>query len=474
MKLKNFSISNRITLLISVLFSIIFIVNFLIVIYTFDLFVSTKKNFDLASQTIHSLGVMKDSIEATASHEDDYHFYVIGNISEKNDPLFSRNVNNKMLGFPKYSKIVISKQSNGEESVFIQIAQEKFVLQTTENITTNSKSHRLKENLYYFCVPFQYGNLKYYIISIYDAANDLSLKRRIMGLLTFNVFVGIGIILVFSNILIRTSLEPLIDLASEAVSIDITKNEKRLKVPNTNDEITSLAISLNQMLENIDKSYRKTKQFTQDASHELRIPLTVILGNVELLQNFSDNPDILKESIEAIKNETRSMKTMIERLLAITRLENQSYTPCNEEIKLKEILNSVSDEMGNLYGRLIKVKCPDTTINTDRNLLVQLLRAIIDNAVKYSDNEVIISVEKSAEQISIKVIDFGSGIRQSDLNLIKERFYRTDASRNSSTGGTGLGLSIAESIMNSLGGNIQIDSKYGEGTVVTLTFQELE
>lgn len=469
MKLKHFSISNRITLLISILFGIIMLVGFSIVIYSFDLFIGTKKNYDLASQTIDSLKAMRDSNEAAVSHGEDYHFYVIGSISVKNDPLSSRNVNNKMLVFPKNARISISK-SKEKERVIMQIQQEKYELQITENITENSKSQHLKEKFYYFCVPFEYENLRYYIISLYDAANDIAFKNQIIDLLVFNVFVGIGIIVVFSNILIRTSLEPLIDLASEAINIDIAKSDKRLNIPNTNDEIAVLAVKLNQMLDNIDTSYQKAKQFTQDASHELRIPLTVILGNVELIQNFSEDSEIVKESIDAIQSEAQRMKTMIERLLMITRIESRNFSLNREEIRLKKLLHSVSDEMGNLYGRLIKVKCPEIVVITDRHLLVQLFRAIIDNAIKYSANEVIVSAETLNEDALVKIIDFGSGIKSTDLSLIKERFYRTDASRNSSTGGTGLGLSIAESIMQTLGGTLEIDSEYGEGTVVTLRF----
>lgn len=469
MKLRHFSISNRITLLISILFGIIMLVGFSIVIYSFDLFIGGKKNFDLASQTIDSLRAMRDSNESTVSHEEDYHFYVIGNISTRNDPLSSRNVNNKMLVFPKNSSISISKTKE-EESVVLQIQQERHRLQITENITENSKSHHLKERLYYFCVPFEYKNLKYYIISLYDATDDIAFKNQIIELMIFNVFVGIGIIVIFSNILIRTSLSPLIDLASEAINIDITKSDKRLHIPNTNDEISILAVRLNQMLDNIDSSYQKTKQFTQDASHELRIPLTVILGNVELIQNFSEDADIVRESVDAIQSEAQRMKAMMERLLMINRIESRNFSPNPEEIRLKELLQTVSDEMGNLYGRLIKVKCPDITFTTDRHLLVQLFRAIIDNAIKYSANEVIISAEAAEKETVVKIIDFGSGIKTSELSLIKERFYRADPSRNSETGGTGLGLSIAESIMQTLGGRLEIDSRYGEGTVVSLHF----
>ncbi|MDO4753493.1 MAG: HAMP domain-containing sensor histidine kinase [Bacillota bacterium] len=463
MKFKSLSIGNRLTLLISILFTLITLVNLAIVLYTIDNYLSAKKNADLAVQTVESLEAFADSVEATVSHEDNYHFYVVGSVPKSNDPLGTRNVNNKPLVFPKNSKILVAN-----DTIIIQIDDTKYELVITENLTANSKSRSLTGNLYYFCVPFKFENLRYYIISIYDTSKDMSFKNQMMELIVFIVFVGIGILFVFSNIFVKTSLEPLIGLANEAINIDITKNDTRLKVPHTDDEIAILTESLNQMLDNIDKSYKKTKQFTQDASHELRIPLTVILGNIELIQNFSEDKDILHESVDAIKSEAENMKSMIERLLTITRLENQSITPTYEKISLRDFLVSVGNEMETLYGRLIKVKSPDMEINTDKGLLVQLLRAIVDNAMKYSEDEVVIVGEHLQEEIVIKIIDYGTGIKKEDMTQIKNRFYRADSSRNSKTGGTGLGLAIAETIADSLGGRIEIHSEYGEGTMVTL------
>lgn len=231
------------------------------------------------------------------------------------------------------------------------------------------------------------------------------------------------------------------------------------------------------MLDNIELSYRKTKQFTQDASHELRIPLTVILGNIELIETFPDDADIMSEGIRAIKSEAENMKRMTERLLTIARMEQSQFSPSVEPIPVKSFLSSVGEEISKVCGRVIDIKAADLTLHSDPSLLTQLLRVLPENAIKYSEREVLMIAEPYAAKthtakklsepphhIRIKIIDFGIGIPSEELEKVSDRFYRTDQSRNSLTGGTGLGLSIADSIVDVLGGTLKLESELGKGT----------
>ncbi len=336
-----------------------------------------------------------------------------------------------------------------------------------------------------------------FLVSFYDSHNDDAIKKQVLELLIFVYLVGGSTLLIFSNILSRSALEPLTRLSNEARAIDFKKPEKRLINTESKDEVSALTESLNAMLDNIESSYQKTKQFTQDASHELRIPLTVILGNVELLEKFSSDPEIFSESLETIKSETLGMKLMIERMLTIARMERDNFEPKISRFNLCEMLSALASDFGSAHERELELYSEQIEVETDQTLLTQMLRAILDNAVKYSDDKIIITARISLQSISsyaentaisatygdanldradysdgfsIKIKDFGKGIPKSDLANIKNRFYRADSSRNSQTGGTGLGLSIAELIAESLGGSIDIDSEVDKGTEVSVIF----
>lgn len=539
-RLKPGSISARLNLLVLVLFALITLVCMSIVLYSVDNHLSYQKNGNFASQTLRRLQEFSDSPHTVFAQSDPYYFYIAGDIPGKNDPLARHNMNKKMLQYPQDAKIYIHRYGNrsqsgfsaseessnstelpgssdsGEsskstesalgtetgESVLLLVDGIRHEIKITRQLHANSKSERVNDDLYYFCVPFQFERFNYYLVAIYDAQQEIEFKKKTLDLSLFLIFVSFGILFVFLRIFIKTSLEPLSILAAEANNIDPIHSggnlKNRLAVPNTEDEIAILAKSLNQMLDKIERSYQKNKQFTQDASHELRIPLTVILGNLELLETFREDPEIFRESLETVKAETYHMKSMIEQLLTITRLENRKLTPTYEMTDLKPLLHHIANDMGKAYRRLIRVKSPEISAPTDPQLLTQLLRSIVENAIKYSSDEVVISVQSadsptpsvppnspvpstssgcsdssvasdsSADRILIKITDFGIGIREDEIGNIKDRFYRSDQSRSSKTGGTGLGLSIAESIVNALNGEISIRSVYGKGTDVEI------
>ena len=260
-------------------------------------------------------------------------------------------------------------------------------------------------------------------------------------------------------------------LANEIGSSDLST---RIEVPPSNDELSQLSATFNAMLDRIEKSFIKQGRFTADASHELRTPLTVIQGYIGMLDRWGKKDEkILQEAIDAIKSETDSMKYIMERLLFLAKGDSGAQIVQKEEFDVGEMLGELEKET--------RILAPDNVISfqyteplflcADRNLIKQCLRAILDNSIKYTPKDGLIELtcRMENENLIFKLKDTGIGIPAEDQKRVFERFYRVDTARDRRTGGSGLGLSIVEWIVKAHDGHINIESKDGTGTVVTLS-----
>lgn len=326
------------------------------------------------------------------------------------------------------------------------------------------------EHYHYGISPLYFEGMTLYIISFYQNLADDAFSANMQKAFLFSAVVGTGIMLLFTSIFVSSALQPLTMLAQNAREIDISRGESYLGDPKTSDEVGALTETLNNMLEKVNSAYNRQKQFTQDASHELRIPLTIILGNVDLIKKYKDSPEIVEDCLQHIDAESTNMKHLVERLLSIARLENNSLKVEKTEVDLFELLRELSESTQLYSGRDIHTICNQGIfIRTDKDLLLQCLRSLLDNAIKYSPEGAPISIQATEKKITI--VDQGLGIPKEELQKIRLRFYRADSSRNAKTGGAGLGLNIAETIANVLGASLEIESEVGEGTKATITFK---
>lgn len=263
------------------------------------------------------------------------------------------------------------------------------------------------------------------------------------------------------------------ELAGTISNIDATKLDKRLSVDGTQKELKDLATAINSMLNRIDEAYRSQVRFVSDASHELRTPISVIQGYVNLLDRWGKNDEAtLQEAIDAIKSESESMKELIEQLLFLARGDNETLRLDLEIIDCSEMIEEIFKETQMIDPRhVFGIKSStQACIKADRQLMKQALRILIDNSIKYTpDNgEIIVSVEESAGMVRISVQDNGIGIDAQNLPYIFDRFYRSEESRARRTGGSGLGLSIMKWIIDRHGGTIEVISRKDIGTRTTI------
>jgi signal transduction histidine kinase len=245
-------------------------------------------------------------------------------------------------------------------------------------------------------------------------------------------------------------------------------------------ELEGIETALNGLLDRIRASYKQQSQFVSDASHELRTPIAVIRGYVNMLDRWGkEDAEILDESILAIKNEADHMQKLVEQLLFLARGDSNRQSFDMKEYNLNSIIREVYEEsvmidMGHTY---IYEENGTAQIYCDIDMLKQSARILIDNAAKYT---------KEGEEIIIKtglwkdgspyyqVQDNGIGMEEGDVEHAFDRFYRADSVRNSSTGGTGLGLSIAKWIVDKHKGYYDIVSRKGLGTRFSVIFPQTQ
>lgn len=235
-------------------------------------------------------------------------------------------------------------------------------------------------------------------------------------------------------------------------------------------ELRGIEQALNELLERIRETYRQQDQFVSDASHELRTPIAVIQGYVNMLDRWGkEDETVLAEAIEAIQNEADHMQKLVEQLLFLARGDANRQTLDMKEQKLDNILEEIYEEscMIDESHSYVLEKKEEAVVWGDYDMLKQSLRILVDNAVKYTPGggEIILRVGRTGEgKPYYEIQDSGIGMSQQDAEHAFDRFYRADAVRSSKSGGTGLGLSIARWIMDKHGADCRVLSVEGLGT----------
>ena len=270
--------------------------------------------------------------------------------------------------------------------------------------------------------------------------------------------------------------EEIIDQLENAVKrIDHLRTDEKLHIGNS--ELVGLERAINRLLDRMRTLYSQQTRFVSDASHELRTPISVIQGYVNLLDRWGkEDPQILEESIAAIKSESEHMQKLIEQLLFLARSDSGRNPITFTPVDLAEIINEIHEEYTMICpSRIWKLELSPEPLNVsaDKSMIKQAARILCDNAVKYSPEGSIVTIRayKNADTVSFSVQDEGIGISQEDQSHIFERFYRADPSRVRGTGGTGLGLSIAQWIVERHNGTITVLSREDIGTRMTVTLK---
>lgn len=313
-----------------------------------------------------------------------------------------------------------------------------------------------------------------YRLTIAKSIEENSYNQRVtIVTLVIASFLGMLLSLAVGSYMSHESFKPINNMRRSVESIDAENMRDRIRVPNTGDELTELGNTFNSLLDRMETAYAKQSKFVSDASHELRTPLTVVKGYVELLDRWGkDDPEILDEAIRAIKEETYNMNNLVENLLFIAKGENRKLNVVPEFFDLLKLVEEVAEETRMTQPvRNIEFQGESLTIEADRKMVKQLLRAFIENSVKFTpeDGTIRITLQQDKNKAIVKVWDNGEGIAEKDISQVFERFYVADKARTKDKSGSGLGLSIAKWIVDVHKGTLQLDSKLGEFTEFTVT-----
>lgn len=311
--------------------------------------------------------------------------------------------------------------------------------------------------------------------SLEDVREDL---ERL--LLIFLIVIPAGLLMSgFSAFLIaKRAFKPISKMINTANEISASSLDKRLAIPETNDEVKALSVTLNSMIDRLDKTFKSHRQFIADASHELRTPLTIIQTELELtLKNIKEQSTV--KSIKIALTEIDNLSKLAKSLLTLAKVDASKNKLLTKQVRLDELilecvqsLNSLAELNKNRIDILIDEAIE---IEGDQEKLKSIILNLLDNSLKYSgDNKVIkIGLKKSDSfYVNIAVSDNGPGIPGKDIPYIFERFYRSNELR-SNVDGNGLGLAIVKEFVEMHSGKITVSSKPGETIfIVTLPLNQ--
>ena len=313
------------------------------------------------------------------------------------------------------------------------------------------------------------------VLALAESLAPVDTTAAEVGLLTLG---GAGLALLLATalgtLLVRRSLRPLTRVATAANAMAAGDYARRVAVPPAHDEVGHLASSFNAMAAAVEDAIATQRRFVADAAHELRTPLTALGGYADvLLLGAASDPHDLAEALEAMRGETHRMTRLVNDLLALARLDNRQLTLHWTDVNLADILRDAWTGVRLLRPDrqvTLDLSTPMMIVRGDADRLGQVVANLIDNAVKFTEPGGHIGLALHAEEggAVLAVCDDGAGIAPEDLPRVRERFYRADAARSRATGGTGLGLSIVEAIVAAHGGSLDIASRRGQGTTVTV------
>jgi len=293
------------------------------------------------------------------------------------------------------------------------------------------------------------------------------------------LFSGIPLALLFAAgggyVLARKSLAPVTSMSTKARQISVETLDERIVVANERDELGFLAMTLNDLLERLQRSFDSQRHFMADASHELRTPVSIIQGEADVALARERTPEEYRESIGVMQSAARGLTRVVQNLFLLVRTDAGNYPILRSRFYVDEVIASCVRSMRSVAeAKGIELTCQassEPVIVADEDLVHRMLLNLIDNAVKFTPNggRVVIQSQRSDQGVTIDVHDSGPGIASEDQARIFERFFRGERTRRGPARGAGLGLPIARWIAEAHGGSLVLLESNAQGTTFRLT-----
>ena len=292
------------------------------------------------------------------------------------------------------------------------------------------------------------------------------------GVFRWSVMTTLIICLIVSFFFARSITVPLKKVETAALDISDGILETRVTTSSGISEIESLGKSVNHLAANLEKQDALRKQVTSDMAHEIRTPLTSLRNFFEAFIDGIFEPN--EENMTKCHDEIVRMSDLVDRLKDIATIEEMNITSNEEKLILNEEVSAIYDLLKPEFDKkdieLNFIQHAKPSVIIDRNHLRQIISNLLTNANRYTDpgGHVTLEVDEEGDEVFLRVADDGIGMSEEDADLIFERFYRVDKSRNRATGGMGVGLTIVKKLIESYGGTIEVESRLDVGSTFTV------
>jgi two-component system, OmpR family, sensor kinase len=268
--------------------------------------------------------------------------------------------------------------------------------------------------------------------------------------------------------LCRRALTPVNQMAQTARAITAADLGSRLPQTGTRDELEDLALAFNDLLGRLQDSFERQLRFTGEASHQLRTPLTAMLGQVEVALRRDRSPDEYRRVLGAVQVQSQQMRQIIEMLLFLAQADEEAHLPDVQVLDASRWLTEhlQTQQQHPRFGDIRTEGEPGLLIHIHANLLDQALDNLLDNACKYSQpgSPIQLRVYREGDEVCIAVEDQGIGMAESDISHLFHPFFRSSDARRRGITGVGLGLAVTSRIISSFGGRIDVTSQPGQGS----------
>jgi signal transduction histidine kinase len=316
-------------------------------------------------------------------------------------------------------------------------------------------------------VPIENGSNSY-VLAVGENVDDLRDAERWLWLtLLFSVPVTAAVLGAVIWWLVGRTLRPVEAIRAQVADIGMTELNRRVPEPETNDEVSRLARTMNEMLDRLERSAGRQQRFVADASHELRSPLTRIRAELEVELARPDGH--LRAAGESTLEEINALHLLIEDLLFLARSDSSAPPRRTRSVDLDEVVASEVRYARNQTSVAIDMsRVSGAMVTGDESQLSRLVRNLLDNAVRHANSTVSIVLLEREQLVALRISDDGPGIAPKDRNRVFERFTRLDESRAGDTGGSGLGLAICHEIVRAHGGETRIEASATGGACVVV------
>lgn len=273
----------------------------------------------------------------------------------------------------------------------------------------------------------------------------------------------------FGRELCRRALRPITTMAAAASEINATRLEERLPVGDSRDELQDLSRAFNALLDRLHESFDQQRRFTGEASHQLRTPLTAMLGHVDVTLLRDRSPEEYRDTLNVVRRQTDHLSRIVEALLFLARADAEAAAPESETIVLAEWLREFSAAW-QTHPRAADLRFVNeiddgTTLRVATIFVTEILNTLLHNACQYSDagTSILLRITRVGEHVRFDITDHGHGIAVADVPHLFQPFFRSETSRLRGIPGIGLGLSVAQRMATAINAELTVVTTLDDG-----------